>query len=250
MKLFITKREKLRYYTAYANLLRLKIKQKGQEEQIIDPSRKQIYMAKDLYEQKLQSLEQKIKELEGPENKNKRKRIYYELAYLKNSQLIGRQFNNIDISEINRKKDQDKERRLSKKLAKKKLRIQALKTEKMRAKHKICLVCKKKGHVGADCRENVQQETICYNCGQNDHTLKECPKPRGRALNFASCFVCKKTGHISRDCPDNPKGLYVNGGGCYICNGTTHVQKDCPKNPSNKIRVQREQEELKQYFSD
>ena len=67
--------------------------------------------------------------------------------------MIGRLFNNIDISEINKKKDQDKERRLSKKLAKKKLRIQALKTEKMRAKHKICLVCKKKGHVAADCRE-------------------------------------------------------------------------------------------------
>ena len=67
--------------------------------------------------------------------------------------MIGRLFNNIDISEINKKKDQDKERRLSKKLTKKKLRIQALKTEKMRAKHKICLVCKKKGHVAADCRE-------------------------------------------------------------------------------------------------
>ena len=32
MKLFITKREKLRYYTAYANLLRLKIKEQAKEE--------------------------------------------------------------------------------------------------------------------------------------------------------------------------------------------------------------------------
>ena len=72
---------------------------------------------------------------------------------------------------------------------------------------------------------------LCFNCGSNEHTLKNCNQPRDKngKLKFANCFICKRDGHIARDCPENANGLYPNGGCCHICLQKTHLVKDCPE---------------------
>lgn len=114
--------------------------------------------------------------------------------------------------------------------------------EKEEANFTICLGCRKRGHFLKDCKkapvvplaEECNTTQICYNCGSNDHALRNCPEKRTGQLKFASCFICKKTGHISRDCPDNVNGLYPNGGCCHICLLKTHLVKDCPQKPLEK----------------
>lgn len=89
-------------------------------------------------------------------------------------------------------------------------------------KKKICLGCRREGHLLADCpfinRKKGSKEggVVCYNCGDPSHSLKDCPMPRTGELKFCKCFVCGETGHLSSKCPKNPKGIYPNGGGCRV----------------------------------
>ena len=74
---------------------------------------------------------------------------------------------------------------------------------------------------------------ICYNCGKNDHTAKECRKKKRQNSVYATCFFCGAVGHIVRECPKNEKGLYSRGGGCYQCGSVRHTKKECPELPEN-----------------
>ena len=115
--------------------------------------------------------------------------------------------------------------------------------EHKRLLKKQCLNCRKRGHEAKNCPDTElikngidQNVQICYNCGRDNHNLKDCRKRRSDVLPFAVCFVCKETGHISRDCPKNDKGMYSKGGGCFICESVRHKASECPNNPVNQKR--------------
>ena len=45
----------------------------------------------------------------------------------------------------------------------------------------------------------------CYNCNEEGHISRDCPKPREGGGGPMSCFNCNEEGHMSRDCP-KPRG--------------------------------------------
>jgi len=134
--------------------------------------------------------------------------------------------------------EKDKDRRTQKKLERSKKEKEEKSQEKHKNRRLVCAICKKRGHIAADCNK-IQDETlkphpnaaICYNCGSNTHALKDCRRQRqGDSLRFATCFHCKQPGHISRDCPENERGIYFKGGSCFRCGSTRHLAKECPTN--------------------
>ncbi|CBZ55765.1 Poly-zinc finger protein 1, related [Neospora caninum Liverpool] len=113
--------------------------------------------------------------------------------------------------------------------------------------NKICLRCRKKGHLlencplaqssatGSSAAENDTTQSdaksgpvmsgICFNCGATDHTLKNCKKKRkpDGALPFALCFICGNRGHLSSGCPKSTTGS------CHTCGSIYHLQIECPE---------------------
>ena len=185
-------------------------------------------------ENKIAKLEEEIKSLEGPNNANKRKRVYQKVVKLKQALQNPEEFV-VNPQQEQEKVQKDKERRTKKKLEKsQKLKEEQEKT-KSKKKHTICNICKKRGHTAIDCREagdgaikyNISS-SICYKCGSKKHTLKDCTQKGDSDLKFATCFFCKQSGHISRDCPQNEQGIYFKGGSCFGCGSTRHLAKECP----------------------
>ena len=113
----------------------------------------------------------------------------------------------------------------------------------------VCLGCRRRGHVLANCPDRMNQKTflnssntnagnnngpICFNCGEPGHNIYNCPEPKlATGANFATCFICHQPGHLSKDCPKNKHGLYPRGGGCKICGSNLHLVRDCPENRNN-----------------
>ncbi|XP_052204037.1 uncharacterized protein LOC127809313 [Diospyros lotus] len=57
-------------------------------------------------------------------------------------------------------------------------------------KKENCPKCQK-SHSGKPCKIETPK---CYNCGANDHMIRECTKGR-------VCYNCQRPGHVSKDCP-------------------------------------------------
>ena len=197
----------------------------------IEKKIKLIHLTVEQIKTKIESLTIKLKTLEGPLNKKKRANLFQKLSKLK------KQFKTPDlylapVEQISIKKEKDKMRRVSKKLAKKQKRLDLLRSTKNKARKLMCLICKKRGHRMKDCPNLGDHQSvgnICYNCGDNDHGLTDCPKPIGDNLPFAKCFICKETGHLSKNCPQNTNGIFYKGGGCYFCGSNMHRKAQCPE---------------------
>lgn len=89
-----------------------------------------------------------------------------------------------------------------------------------------CLKCRQPGHKMRDCPENKTTPEYCYNCGEADHSTKQCPMP---FTNYAHalCFICNTKGHLASSCPKNDRGVYPNGGCCHYCGSIKHLARNC-----------------------
>ena len=89
-----------------------------------------------------------------------------------------------------------------------------------------CLKCRQPGHKMRDCLENKSAPDYCYNCGEEDHSTKQCPMP---FTNYAHalCFICNTKGHLASACPKNDRGVYPNGGCCHYCGSIKHLARNC-----------------------
>ena len=107
---------------------------------------------------------------------------------------------NIEAEKIRK----DKEKRIQKKIEKKRALLQKKKSEKKHQKR--CLKCGSREHLLENCTQVASQEAVqqaggfCFKCGSTEHSHKECQE---QEYKLALCFYCGKKGHIVRDCPQN-----------------------------------------------
>ncbi|XP_046639036.1 zinc finger CCCH domain-containing protein 18-like [Daphnia pulicaria] len=90
----------------------------------------------------------------------------------------------------------------------------------------------------------------CFNCNEEGHMSRECPKPStrgggrggGRGGSTATCYNCNEDGHMSRECPEpSTRGRGGGRGGgsgggrntCFKCNEEGHMSRDCPNGGSS-----------------
>ncbi|KAJ1901994.1 hypothetical protein LPJ81_003667, partial [Coemansia sp. IMI 209127] len=71
----------------------------------------------------------------------------------------------------------------------------------------LCRKCGRPGHAAAVCRSPGNR---CFNGGEMDHIIKDCPHQMG--ANLRECFECRETGHFAKDCP---KRAETNDGAFY-----------------------------------
>ena len=187
---------------------------------------------------KIKSIEKLIEDCNGnliEENKIWKKNLITKVKKLKKVLKTPEEINyRIKLLKLQKRQIIRKERRIDK--------IQD-KLKKLKLK---CLLCKKKGHIVAECKENNEKkdesvikdysnnnyskDKICFNCGKVDHSIYACNIPVDmKNLPFADCFICKNKGHLSSHCPNSENGIYIKGGSCFNCNSKEHLAKNCPQ---------------------
>ncbi|PGH09102.1 hypothetical protein GX51_00856 [Blastomyces parvus] len=78
------------------------------------------------------------------------------------------------------------------------------------------------GHFAKDCPQGDSR--ACRNCGLEDHTAKDCDKPRNP--DTVTCRNCEEVGHFSRDCTKKKDWSKVQ---CNNCKEMGHTIRRCPK---------------------
>lgn len=214
------------------NNINIKISEKEKNGQKSKDSGKKVHLAPEDVQTRIKELQQRVEELTGPENANKRKRVLQQLIKYKKA-LGNPEENIVDPNEEKRKQEEDRERRIQKKIQKSEETKEKPLSQKK--KHSYCIICKEKGHYAETCRQakakthlKELEKHVCFNCGKEDHTIHNCPEQRSKHLAFATCFFCKERGHLSRDCPQNEQGIYHKGGSCFECGSVRHLAKECP----------------------
>lgn len=111
------------------------------------------FLKTDEAEAKLKRMEDELKRvIEAKESKNKRKRLYSQIAHLKKS-LESPENKFIDPTAIKEKREKDKARRIEKKIKKGEMAREEAAANKV---DKRCIGCKAYGHVLATCPHNEQ----------------------------------------------------------------------------------------------
>ena len=222
------------------NNINIKVSEKQKNGKNSKEGSKKVHMAPEEVEARIKELQQRVDELAGPENANKRKRAYQKLIQYKKA-LGNPEERLLDPTEERRKQEEDRERRIQKKIEKSQETKEKPLSQKK--KHSYCIICKEKGHYAETCRQTKAkthlkelEKHICFNCGKDDHSIHTCPEPRGKNLPFATCFFCKERGHLSRDCPKNEQGIYHKGGSCFECGSVRHLAKECPVRWGNNVK--------------
>ena len=89
-----------------------------------------------------------------------------------------------------------------------------------------CYNCGEEGHMSKNCPKKKAKTMKCYNCGEEGHSSKDCPQPKKERNN--KCFNCGEEGHRSHDCPHPHKKEKTNK--CFKCGAEDHQSRDCPNN--------------------
>merc|ERR1711897_56746 len=63
---------------------------------------------------------------------------------------------------------------------------------------RVCTVCKKRGHIEADCEVKRRQEHLCLECGKRGHFEEECYILKERMK--LKCERCRQKGHSKEEC--------------------------------------------------
>lgn len=138
---------------------------------------KKIHLSIEDIKARIGKLSDEVELEENKANKTKRKRLYHQLANLRKA-LEDPDNHVVDPTEETNKIQVEKEKRIKKKLDKKKEIVTQIKKEKRHQKR--CLKCGSRDHLLSECptvltKHKVEEKVgFCFKCGSKDHNHREC----------------------------------------------------------------------------
>jgi hypothetical protein len=123
---------------------------------------RKVHLSSEQVEGRIAELEARL--ADPKVSKNQRRRVYARLAQLRKAEkepelyLVGKAIIYFSLFPIDPGKElaklqREREKRVEKKLKHRKEAVEAARLEKVKTKNRVCIVCRKKGHFAAECRE-------------------------------------------------------------------------------------------------